>query len=172
MWEDREVTEYERSHMANIFSGSEIVELGVQIEINGRDFYRILAEKYRDKKVREIFKFLEDAEEHHIGAFRNILESVEKYEPKEAYPEEYFAYMNSLAGDHVFTQKGERRGDRKSRKEPGARPGYRDKFRKGFYCILRRHEEGRSAGRLVRNREAHKGGGEASKTAKRSKREG
>jgi rubrerythrin len=30
---------------------------------------------------------------------------VGKYEPPEAYPGEYFAYMNALASEYVFTQK-------------------------------------------------------------------
>jgi rubrerythrin len=30
---------------------------------------------------------------------------VHKYEPPEAYPGEYFAYMNALASSYVFTQK-------------------------------------------------------------------
>ncbi len=33
--------------MGNIFAGSEIVELGIQIEKNGRDFYNTLAKKIK-----------------------------------------------------------------------------------------------------------------------------
>ncbi|MGB3081476.1 MAG: hypothetical protein WBB86_00640, partial [Candidatus Omnitrophota bacterium] len=32
------------------------------------------------------------------------LDSVQKYEPPEAYPGEYFAFMSALAGQYVFTQ--------------------------------------------------------------------
>ncbi len=91
--------------MGNIFSGSEIVELGVQIEKNGRDFYNALVIQSKDVKARDIFKFLSGEEEKHILTFQNILKSVEKYEPPESYPGEYFAYMNALAGEYVFTQK-------------------------------------------------------------------
>lgn len=92
--------------MANIFSGSEIVELGVQIEINGRDFYGALAKQAKNPKSKEVFSFLSGEEEKHILTFRKILDSVEKYEPAEAYPGEYFAYMSSLAEKYVFTQEG------------------------------------------------------------------
>lgn len=91
--------------MAGIFSGSEIVELGVQIEKNGRDFYNSIARKVKYPSASEIFKFLAGEEEKHIAVFQRILDSVEKYEPAEAYPGEYFAYMNALASEYIFTQK-------------------------------------------------------------------
>ncbi|MCM8796953.1 MAG: ferritin family protein [Candidatus Omnitrophica bacterium] len=91
--------------MANIFSGSEIVELGIQIEKNGRDFYNQLVKQTKNDKARGIFAFLVGEEEKHIEVFKNILKTVENYEPAESYPGEYFAYMNALAGGYVFTQK-------------------------------------------------------------------
>ena len=42
------------------------------------------------------------------------MDSVHKYEPPEAYPGEYFAYMKSLAGSYVFTKKDEGRKIAKS----------------------------------------------------------
>ncbi|MBU0709834.1 MAG: ferritin family protein [Candidatus Omnitrophica bacterium] len=91
--------------MGNIFSGSEIVEIGIQIEKNGRDFYNTAADKSKEPEAKELFKFLAGEEEKHITVFKKILDSVEKYEPAEAYPGEYFSYMNSLASEYVFTQK-------------------------------------------------------------------
>lgn len=91
--------------MGNIFSGSEIMEIGVQIEKNGRDFYATLAIQSKDPKARDIFKFLAGEEEKHITVFQRILSSIAKYEPPEAYPGEYFAYMSALAGESVFTKK-------------------------------------------------------------------
>ena len=91
--------------MGNMFAGSEIVEMGIQIEKNGRDFYNELVNKSKDQKAKEIFKYLAEEEEKHIAVFQNILDSVRKYKPIEAYPGEYFAYMNALASEYVFTQK-------------------------------------------------------------------
>lgn len=91
--------------MGNIFSGSEVVELGVQIEKNGRDFYNILTRQSKMKEAKDIFKFLAGEEEKHIATFKEILDRLDKYEPPESYPGEYFAYMNALASDYVFTQK-------------------------------------------------------------------
>lgn len=91
--------------MGNIFAGSEIVELGVQIEKNGRDFYNTLVSQSKIPKAKEVFNYLAGEEEKHIVVFQKILASVEKYEPPESYPGEYFAYMNALASEHIFTQK-------------------------------------------------------------------
>ncbi len=90
--------------MGDSFAVSEIVEIGVQIEINGRDFYQKAAEKTKDFGVKEIFEWLGKEEEAHISTFQKILDSAHKYEPRGAYPDEYFSYMNTLAEGHVFTK--------------------------------------------------------------------
>lgn len=91
--------------MGNIFAASEVVEIGIQIEKNGRDFYNTLFDNSNSVKAKEIYKYLAKEEERHIATFQKIFDSVEKYEPDEAYPVEYFAYMNALASGYVFTQK-------------------------------------------------------------------
>jgi len=91
--------------MGNILAGSEIVEIGIQIEKNGRDFYNAVADKLKNQKAKETFVYLANQEEQHIAVFQKILDSVNKYEPPESYPGEYFAYMNALASENVFTQK-------------------------------------------------------------------
>jgi len=91
--------------MGNIFAGSEIVEIGIQIEKNGRDFYEALAGQSKNPKAQDLFKYLSGQEEKHILVFQKILREVEKYVPTESYSGEYFAYMNALASESVFTQK-------------------------------------------------------------------
>ncbi|MBP7216533.1 MAG: hypothetical protein KBA46_04525, partial [Candidatus Omnitrophica bacterium] len=49
--------------------------------------------------------FLSQEEARHITTFTKLLSKVEQYQPTEAFPQEYFSYMNALASDHVFTQK-------------------------------------------------------------------
>lgn len=93
--------------MANLFAGNEIVEMGIQIEKNGTDFYMTLAGQSREKTAKEVFKYLAGEEEKHITVFQKILEKTTVYEPPEAYPGEYFAYMNALASSYVFTRKDE-----------------------------------------------------------------
>ena len=91
--------------MDGTFAGSEIAEIAVEIERNGKDFYTTLAGQSKDERAKGIFGYLADEEAKHIAAFREILDSVKSYEPKEAYPVEYFAYMRALAEEHVFTRK-------------------------------------------------------------------
>jgi rubrerythrin len=91
--------------MGNIFAASEIVEIGIQIEKNGRDFYEALCRKSKDPAAVEVFKFLSGEEEKHIQVFKSILGKTEKYDPPQVYADEYFAYMNVLASEYVFTQK-------------------------------------------------------------------
>ena len=91
--------------MGNIFAGSEIVELGIQIEKNGRDFYSALAIKSKNQKAAEVFKYLSGEEEKHIKTFVGILNKTEKYEPSGLDADEYFAYMNALASEYIFTRK-------------------------------------------------------------------
>lgn len=91
--------------MGNIFAGSEVVEIGIQIEKNGRDFYEALLAQAKSEKARGIFKYLAEEEAKHIEVFRGILNSVSKYEPPGLDADEYTAYMNALASENVFTQK-------------------------------------------------------------------
>ncbi|MDP8212718.1 MAG: ferritin family protein [Candidatus Zapsychrus exili] len=92
--------------MSDQFSGSEIIEIGIQIEINGKEFYETLVDNIEDEEAKKVFKFLASEEESHIYVFQKILDLFKKYEPIQSYPEEYFAHMNSLASEHAFTKKG------------------------------------------------------------------
>ena len=106
--------------MANVFAGSEIVEMGVQIEKNGKDFYETLLGQSKNEKAKGIFKYLAQEEEKHIATFQDILDKVHKYEPPESYPGEYFAYMKALADEYVFTKENKGKeiaGNTKSDKE-------------------------------------------------------
>jgi len=91
--------------VGNIFSASEVIELGIQIEKNGRDFYNTLTAQSKNPKAQEVFKFLAGEEEKHIKVFQGILGKAQKYQPAGLGADDYFAYMKSLASEHIFTQK-------------------------------------------------------------------
>ena len=95
--------------MANIFSGSEIAGLGVEIEKNGRDFYDTVFSVSKNDAVKKLFKYLSGEEEKHIATFEKILAAAEKYEPAESYTGEYMSYMKALASECVFTKKNKGR---------------------------------------------------------------
>jgi len=91
--------------MGNIFAASEVLEIGIQIEKNGRDFYSVLATQAKSHKTQDIFQYLAEQEGKHITVFQKLLDKTEKYEPQGLDVEQYFAYMNALASESVFTQK-------------------------------------------------------------------
>jgi len=90
--------------MGNIFAGSEILEIGIQIERNGKDFYETLSAQAKDIKAKDLFNFLAGEEAKHIVKFQEILKRAEKYQPQGLDADDYYAYMNALAGESVFTQ--------------------------------------------------------------------
>ena len=91
--------------MSNIFSAAEVVEMGIKIEENGKSFYNTVAKKSKNKDAQQAFELLAGEEENHIKRFEAILSQVKKYEPPEAYTEDYFSYIKSLSSEYVFTGK-------------------------------------------------------------------
>lgn len=92
--------------MARTFSACEVIELGIQIENNGKEFYAALAEKSDNPKAEEMFKFLSKAEDKHIAVFKDMFDASCEYKPEGAYPDEYFSFMSNLASNYVFTKEG------------------------------------------------------------------
>jgi len=88
--------------MGNLFCANEVIEMGIQIKNDGKDFYVKIAESSRANKVKDIFRWLAEQQDRHIKAFEDILASVEKCVPYEAYPGEYSAYLGVLVGDHTL----------------------------------------------------------------------
>ncbi|MFA4991217.1 MAG: ferritin family protein [Candidatus Omnitrophota bacterium] len=96
--------------MGNLFSAAEVVEMGIEIEKNGRDFYNGVIGTIKSQNAKDTFKYLAGEEAKHILTFEGILKDVKKYEPSEAYPGEYFAYLKALSEEHVFTKKDQGSG--------------------------------------------------------------
>ncbi len=147
--------------MADIFSGSEIIELGIQIEINGRDFYRALKGKAADIKLRRVFDFLSGEEEKHIKIFQEILKDFFPDANAMAGFDEYFAYMNSLAKSYVFTRKDA--GEKAAREIKDERDGIKkamgfEKESIAFYEGMKKivpEKEGSSVDLLISQEKIH-----------------
>lgn len=92
--------------MGNILNACEVIEIGIQIEKNGKDFYNTLADQSKNHKAIQIFKYLSVQEDLHISVFKKMLDTIQGYEPMESYTGEYAAYMSALASEHIFTQAG------------------------------------------------------------------
>ncbi|MGB3477706.1 MAG: ferritin family protein [bacterium] len=89
----------------SLFEPSEIFQFAIRIEDNGEKFYRQMAQKFDDPKVKELFSFLADEEIKHKKIYEEMVSKIEKYEPFEAFPGEYFAYLRAYADKIIFTQK-------------------------------------------------------------------
>lgn len=87
-----------------IFDVAEVIDMGVEKEKKRRDFYRLVAEKFEQKEIRELFERLRDWEETHIRKFAEVRESVKEPAVAESYPGELEAYMNALIDDKLYDE--------------------------------------------------------------------
>ena len=88
--------------MDKAFSATDIVELAIEIEKNGKMFYEEFSKKLKEKNAKEFFLYMSKEEAEHEKKFKEILSSVMKHEPCEAYNQDYFAYFNAIARDYMF----------------------------------------------------------------------
>ncbi|MFC1512585.1 ferritin family protein [bacterium] len=84
------------------FKANELLEFAIRIEENGETFYKDMAWKNNNEKIKELFNYLADEETKHKDTFKSMLEKIEDYEPMEAYPDEYFLYLREYADEHIF----------------------------------------------------------------------
>ncbi len=94
--------------MGTFFNLSEVYQFAIKIEENGEKFYRGIAGKTKDREVKDLFTFLADEEVRHKKVFEELLSKIEKYEPPEIYPGEYFAYLKAYAEELIFPKSVEK----------------------------------------------------------------
>ncbi len=88
----------------NVFNAAEVIDMGIAKERKRRDFYALVAKKFKDKEMRELFTELKGWEEEHIQKFTDIRNSVEESEVIESYQGEFEAYIKSLVDDMLYKQ--------------------------------------------------------------------
>ncbi|MDP2980795.1 MAG: ferritin family protein [Candidatus Omnitrophota bacterium] len=86
----------------NIFNMSEIVDLGIEKEKKRRDFYGLVAERFSDKNMKELFTKLRDWEDAHIKKFTEIRGSIKNIRETENYEGELNSYMQALLDDKLY----------------------------------------------------------------------
>ncbi len=89
----------------SLFEPSEIFQFAIRIEENGEKFYRQIVQKFEEPKVKELFSFLADEEIKHKKIYEEMVSKIDRYEPFETFPGEYFAYLRAYADNIIFTQK-------------------------------------------------------------------
>ncbi|MCK4251514.1 ferritin family protein [candidate division WOR-3 bacterium] len=88
----------------SLFEPSEVFQFAIRIEENGEKFYRQMVQKFDEPKIKELFSFLVDEEIKHKKIYEEMVSKIEKYEPFETFPGEYFAYLRAYADKIIFTQ--------------------------------------------------------------------
>ena len=89
--------------MSLFFDASEIFQFAIKIKENGEKFYRHAVQITRDNDTKEIFNYLANEESDHKKTFETLLSTMEKHEPFEAYPGEYFEYLRAYVDKIIFT---------------------------------------------------------------------
>jgi len=96
--------------MSHRFNADEIFEMALQIERNGADFYRRMAEHFSDIPTRKLFLGFAEMEDRHEKAFTSLRADLsdQEREPTVFDPEgETTLYLQALAGLRVFDEKAE-----------------------------------------------------------------
>jgi len=89
----------------SLFEPSEVFQFAIRIEENGEKFYRKMADKFSDPRIKELFSYLADEETKHKRIYEGMVENIEKYEPFESFPGEYFEYLRAYADKIIFDEK-------------------------------------------------------------------
>ena len=87
------------------FNADEIFQLGIQIEMNGRQFYEAVAKNSVDPSVRGLFSELSKWESEHQQLFENLRKTLPDSAKREILfdPQgEFSLYLQAMAEGHVF----------------------------------------------------------------------
>lgn len=91
--------------MSEYLTAQEIIEIAIEIEKNGREFYRIMADSASTVPLRNLFNYLSAEEDKHRQKFEEILKSAGGYQISDIYyATEYMGYMKAMADERVFTK--------------------------------------------------------------------
>jgi rubrerythrin len=89
--------------MADMYAGSEILQMAVEIEKKGKAFYDGVVHSVKDSKAREIFQFLADEEVKHEQLFKKMLGDLEIGKDDNPYDNtEMILYFRSLIDRKIF----------------------------------------------------------------------
>jgi rubrerythrin len=89
--------------MAIEFSGNEVIEMAIQIEKKGFEFYSYLAKNAKKDKIKELFNWLANEEQKHIAIFEDLRNIFSKIDTTSPYNwEEVALYFRALVDTQVF----------------------------------------------------------------------
>ncbi|MFC1566230.1 ferritin family protein [bacterium] len=86
------------------FNISEIFQIAIRIEEEGKKFYTELSKNTKKENLKEFFEFMAQEEQKHKEFFEELAKSVADYSSVDNYPEEYFTYIRSYADNIIFSR--------------------------------------------------------------------
>ena len=89
--------------MSETSIGKEFLELAIEIEKNGRNFYEYVTRQNQNKEVRDVFWQLAAREKEHENTFRDMLSRLGGYRPPQEYSGEHYQYIRGLADSSIFS---------------------------------------------------------------------
>ncbi len=89
--------------MSIVFSGSDLINIAIDIERRGIMFYDIMAKSTDNEDARAVFEGLVEMERQHIKIFEDMLDEADKHPPQEASTRGYSEYLQVVLDDAVFT---------------------------------------------------------------------
>ncbi|MBN2013379.1 ferritin family protein [candidate division KSB1 bacterium] len=85
------------------YSGHEVIEMGIQIEQKGVDFYSLLSKRAKQPQLVDLFSWLAEQEKQHIIVFEELRKSFEKSLINSPYNwDEVSGYFQALIDTKVF----------------------------------------------------------------------
>jgi len=89
--------------MSIIFSGSDLINIAIDIERRGIMFYDIMAKSTDNEGARAVFEALVNMERGHIQIFEDMLDETGTQQSEKSSSQGYSDYLQALIDDAVFT---------------------------------------------------------------------
>jgi len=90
-----------------VFRAVEILDMAIQIEREGIEFYEACAAVTAQQNILEVFRHLMEQEQLHVETFSRMKVGVEDYSLPESYAGEMRSYVDSFVRDRVFYRPAE-----------------------------------------------------------------
>jgi len=90
--------------LSSSLSGSELINLAIDIERRGIAFYDIMARTAENDATRGAFGYLVELEREHVRTFQSMLSNAGKSRPSKDRTQVNATYLQALAGSAVFTE--------------------------------------------------------------------
>lgn len=89
------------------FYGKEILDMAIQIEKNGKAFYKEMENLSQESELKEVYGLLAEEEVKHIEEFNRLRDDLKSDRPDHSLErDEYVLYLDLLADEHIFKADG------------------------------------------------------------------